>query len=218
VLSILFNKVDSLSDTFPASTPPKHIIIIRKIVFALAMAGLFIVLGIVTGFGYHVNSIRQLSFVTHSQYGYADATFYCDITFNPILYPTYWLGGRGHTVGNFTMLYIPESYRPGEFGGANWGAGPESHYSTYIMYVVTSEFNFNLIYCFLVPFLVEIAGSREVYIALLSGVVGFAVATVIGLFVGLLIGTVLALFVLFRLSRTGVLERFWRSLTEPEPV
>ena len=210
--------MDSLSDTFPASTPPKYVRVIRKIVIALAMAGLFIVLCIISGVGYHVNSIRQLSFVTHSQYGYADATFYCDITFNPILFPTYWLKGQGHTVGTFSMLYVPESYAPGEFGGANWGTGPESHYVTYIMYVVTSEFGLNLIYCFFVPFLVEIVGSREVYIALLSGLVGFAVGTIIGLFIGLVVGTVLALFVLFKLSRTGVFARFWRSLTESEPV
>jgi hypothetical protein len=182
--------------------------IVRKFILAVAMTGLFIVLSITSGFGCHVYSIREQSFVRHSQYGYADAAFYCDIMFDPILHPTYWLKGQGHTVGSFSMLCVPEGYRQ---SGPYWGTGPTSRYDTYIMYVVTSGLNLDLIYFFMIPFLVEISGSREAYVVLFSGIIGFAVATIIGMFVGLLIGIVLALLVLFRWSKIATLERLWRS-------
>lgn len=52
-------------------------------------------LSIFGGIGYKLDVIDEVAFVKHAQYGYADAVFYVDITFNLILYPSCLLKSMG---------------------------------------------------------------------------------------------------------------------------
>ena len=79
----------------------KNIRLLRKFVFAVLMGLFLFFLGIFNNLGYYVNAIKKISFKPHSQLGCADVVFFCDIIYNPILYPFYWIVGRGTLTGNF---------------------------------------------------------------------------------------------------------------------
>lgn len=186
----------------------------KKIVFALGIAFLFIFLGLYAGIGYQVNSIDQIYFYPHNNLGYADASFYCDVYFNPILYPSYWLKGIGHITGNFTIMYLPESYYPGEFGGPIWGLSEKTRYENYIMYVVTGATYSDLLIIFLISIGIETIGKRGLYLVLFSGILGFATGGITGTLVGLGVGVAAALIIIFVLPEDNILSRLWYSLWE----
>lgn len=159
---------------------------------------------------------KEGSFVRHPISGYADVVFYCDMMYNPLLYPAYWMKGWGRIADNFTMIYIPEGYTPGEFGVAIWGADPTARYDDYIMRLVTADINTTLAYFLLLAIIVEIISEREVYIPILLGVIGFATAEIVGMVIGLLFGIALALFWAFKSPKSRTVRRFWRTLIEAE--
>ncbi|MDH7476915.1 MAG: hypothetical protein QHH17_00840 [Candidatus Bathyarchaeota archaeon] len=76
--------------------------------FALIMAVFLVFLGLFEGVGYRVYSVKEVSFVPHTRLGYADVIFHCNATFNPILYPYYWLAGYGNVNADFYFLYTTE--------------------------------------------------------------------------------------------------------------
>jgi len=188
--------------------------ITRKMVVALAIALLFIFLGLYGGIGYKVNSISESYFHPYDELGYADAVFYCDVVFNPVLYPSYWLTGTGHLAGNFTVRYLPESYYPGEFGGPIWGLSPKTRTEFYVMFVITGATYSDLLIIFLIGLSIEAIGKRELYLVLFSGLLGFAGGAAIGTLIGLGAGAAFALIVMFALPKDNILSRFWRSLWE----
>jgi len=177
---------------------PLFFIVIRKTLFAVGMALLLIILGLFNGIGYKVCSIDEVLFTIHSRMGYADAVFYVDITFNPILYPIYWLKGFGSIKGNYSMMYVPESYKPGEFGGPIWGISEKERYDTYITFLATSGITSNFVSLLFLTALIEIIGHRKAYFVILCGLVGFAVADLLGVIIGAILGLIILLYMSFK--------------------
>jgi hypothetical protein len=180
------------------------------------MIALLPILSIIPNIGYHVYAKKEASFVRHPISGYADVVFYCDMMYNPLLYPTYWMKGLGRITDDFTMIYIPESYSSSEFAGGFWGVDPTSRYDDYVLRLVTADVYVTLAYFVLLAIIVEIIGKREVYIPILLGVIGFATAEIVGMVIGLLFGIALALFWAFKSPKSGTVRRFWRTLIEAE--
>lgn len=81
-------------------------IVFRKVMLAITVAFLLALLGIFNNVGYHVNSIEELPFNLSRKFGSGDIQFSFDATYNPLLYPFYWLMRRGHVMGNFSMFFI----------------------------------------------------------------------------------------------------------------
>lgn len=190
----------------------KSVMLIRRLILPILFAFMFTLFGFFDGVGYHLNHIDQLSFVTHDQLGYADATFACDMIYNPIVYPLYWVMAKGHVNGTFQMKYVPESYYPSEFGGPIWGMKEEEHYDTYILYMLTWGTLLNLFFLFGVTVTIEIVGYRSLYLVLLFGAFGFYVFQILGVFLGIFVGSMIAL-LLFKWPDNFIV-RFWRSLWE----
>jgi len=170
---------------------PKHIIIIRKTISTLGMAMFLMLLSVFGGVGYKLNAIDEVTFVKHTQYGYADAVFYVDIVFNPILHPSYWLKSMGSFQGNVSMMYIPEGYQPGEFGGPIWGLSEHDRYDTYVTFLITLGIGSDFAIIIVLTALIELLKCRKVYFAIFSGMIGFAIASVLGLLVGIIVGFIL---------------------------
>lgn len=185
--------------------------VLRKVLFALLMTTLFLFLGFFGGLGYNVHAIKEVSFKPHSQLGYADAVFFCDITYNPILYPFYWVVGRGSLVGNFSVMYVPEGYMPGEFGGPIWGVKPEERYDAYINMMISWGTFPNLIFLFIMALAVEFSLDRSVYWVLLSGVFGFLFWEIYGAVIGIAVG-IFAVLTIFKLFPNNFLRRLWQSI------
>lgn len=192
----------------------KILSVTRKAVLALGIAFLFIFLGLYSGVGYKVNSINENYFHPYDNLGYADVVFYCDMVFNPVLYPSYWLKGIGHMADNFSIRYLPESYYQNEFGGPNWGLSPKKRLEFYVMFLITGGTYSDLLIFFLIGLGIEVIGKRELYLVLFSGLLGFAGGGVIGTLVGLGAGAAAAMIVMFALPKDNILSRFWRSFWE----
>jgi hypothetical protein len=188
--------------------------IFKKVLFAMAFTFFLTILGILNGVGYHVMSIRQISFTIHSNMGYADAIFYCDIIYNPVLFPFYWFSGAGHLSGNFSMMYVPEAYMPGEYGPPVWGTKPQDRYDTYITYMVTWGITANLICLLFLSLLIEALEKRLVYVVLFLGIIGFVVGSFLGVIIGLFLGVFVIAYLSYNKSAKNFLEKLWISLWE----
>ena len=185
--------------------------IIRKLVVAVLFALLFTFLSFFSGPGYHVNQMEEVSFDRYFGLGFANATFQCDIVFNPLVYPFYWFTGSGHFVGNFSMMYVPEGYSQG--GRAFYGSFPRDRYPEYLTYVTTWGTLPNLVVLLFITLAVEVVGRRILYLFLLSGILGFYAFTLVGTVVGVIAGCLAALLA-SRLARARgyTLEQLWSSI------
>lgn len=195
----------------------KFFSIIRKFIVALLVAFLFTALGLFSGLGYRVNSIEETSFAP-TRNGYANAVFECDMTFNPILYPFYWITRNGQVNGQFSMIYLPDSYvtyrdlQSGDtWGHAVYGV-PWDRYADYVMFLTTWGTLPNLLTILFFTIFIEIVGKRSIYIILLCGILGFYAMSLIGL----LVGATTACLVLLLLSKIvpGFLTRLSDYLFE----
>lgn len=189
----------------------RHIRIARKIVFAGLAAMLLMLLGLFGGVGYRLYSLKELGFVPHSRQGYADARFKCDILYSPILYPVYWIMGRGHTNGTFSILYFPEGYTAGERAAPIFGLGEKDRRDVYLMNMLMWGLSLNLFVLFSLTLTIEIVGQRGIYLVLFGGAVGFMTSEILGVLIGTIAGSVVAL-VFLRLWPDNPILLFWRSL------
>jgi hypothetical protein len=186
--------------------------VLTRLAIAVLMGLLFVILGLSEGLGYSVSRLDQVSFVTHDQLGYADAVIDFSATYDPLLYPFYYIKGAGYVNGTFSLIYIPESYGPGEFGGARWGLKPSDRYETYTIQMITWGFLPNLVILLFVSVLIEVAKARALYITMFIGILGFYTASLIGMLIGLIVGVAVGLFIMFRLPKDNIVIRFWNSI------
>lgn len=191
----------------------KSIRILRKIIFAILFAFLLALLGIFDGVGYYLYYIDERSFVPHNRLGYADVVFSCDIIYNPILYPLYWITGNGDLSGNFSIKYVPEGYYPGEFGGPIWGLSKEDRYASYVIHMLTWGIVLNFFILFSFNMAIEIVGKRSLYLILLCGVCGFIALKITGMIVGLSAGFAIVMLLMFKFQ-DNFLVRWWQSVWE----
>jgi len=192
----------------------RRVRVARKLAIAVALALLFGFLGLFSGLGYNVKHIEERDFHPYFDLNYATATVECDITFNPVLFPYYWLAGKWQLSGNFSMMYVAEAYGPGEYGGPRFGAKPQDRFDIYVMQLVTWGTAVNFILLLHVAIIVEVIGKRSLYLALLGCTAGFAIADIIGAIVGVFVGAFAVYYVLFRMSPENRLLEFWQSLWE----
>jgi hypothetical protein len=176
------------------------------------MALLFALLGLSGGLGYSLHSLEQLSFVPHNRLGYADVEISFSATYDPLLYPFYWLTRNGYVNGTFSLIYVPEAVGGGEFGGPIWGLKPSDRYDTYTIQMITWGFWANLVILLFITVLIEIVRARAFYITMLSGILGFYIAELLGMLTGLVAGVALGLYIMLKLPKDNVLTRFWNSL------
>jgi hypothetical protein len=176
------------------------------------MALLFAVLGLFGGLGYRVNHLQELSFIPNDQLEFANATISFSATYDPVLDPFYWLTRNGYVNGTFSVVYVPTSDYPGEFGGPVWGLKPEDRYDYYTTQMTSWGFLPNLFVLLFITILVEVGKVRALYVAVFSGVLGFYVDVAVGTLVCFTVGLVLTLFIMFKASKHNLLARFWGSL------
>jgi hypothetical protein len=184
----------------------KYLAILRKFIVALIVALLLMLLGIFGRIGYYVRHIEELSFTRYYGLGYADATFSCDIIFNPVLYPFYWMLEKGHISGNFSTIYVPEAYSTGELGHAIWPPSPSDRYPEYILQIITWGILPNLLILFNITVAIEIVGRRTLYLLIFCGILGFFVGELLGAIIGLIAGAFLTL------QMNKFIVQLWHSL------
>jgi len=158
--------------------------------------------------------MKEVSFTPDRSGAFAIASFNCDITYDPALFPFYWVVGAGRLSGNFSMMFFPEGYSPGEFGGPVWGLKPQDRFDAYVTKMVIWGSIANLISLLFITLAVEAVGKRVLYLIIFGGMIGFAVASTIGGFVGLFSGTFAVAYITFKLPKENSLKRFWESLWE----
>jgi len=187
----------------------------KRLLIALGMALFLLLLGLYGGLGYSLQSLEEVSrdrsFMSS---GFMPVVFYCDITYNPILYPYYWLQGSGHLSGNFSIIYWAEGYSPGERGSPQFGVSPTQRLDFYLTRMLTWGLAINLALLFALATAIEIVQKRILYLVVFISSLGFAFASLAGWIVGLCIGAFSVSYVLIKMPRNNNLEEFWRSLWE----
>lgn len=194
----------------------KYVTVLKRIIFALAFTLLMLFLGFFADIGYHVISVKELSYpLGFKSYGtYAVGRFYCDIVYNPILYPYYWFVGAGHFTGNVSMIIFPD-YGPGEQARSIFPGPDVREGDLYVTTVLVWGITANMVFLLFITVFLEIINKRIVYLVLSGGTLGFAVASVIGLVVGSLISaSVIVYLLVFDKSKMAALRDFWSSLWE----
>ena len=162
--------------------------VVRRLSIAIGVAMLLFLLGIFNGVGYNINSISERISPSPDR-TFADVYVFFDATYNPILYPFYWLTGMGHTAENFTSSY-PLFIRPNTIPfGFGW-LSQQERYDSYTMHMATRNMYGNLATLLLVAVIIEAAKQRLLYVVLFSGVVGFWAGGVLGTFIGLLLSSI----------------------------
>jgi len=184
---------------------------LRKIAFAGLMTMMLMILGLFEGIGFHLYHIQELRFTPNRQLGYAIVTFKCDIVYNPIIYPSYWMTNSGHLDGTFERIIVPEGWTSGEHPSPVWGLKPQDRLDTYLIYMLTWGLPLNLFVIFCAMVAIEIVAQRGLYLVLFSGMVGFFALEIVGIILGFVAGSVLAL-VLLKLWPNNPIVVFWRSL------
>jgi hypothetical protein len=178
--------------------------IARKPIIAALMASLFFILGLINNIGYHVAALEELSYIPHREEDYAAVVLRTDITFNPLLYPAYWIQGNGHISGDLSFIHVPAlSFMTAQY-----------RVDTYLMCLISAGNVSNFLGVLLLAMVIEFVGKREIYIILFSGIIGFTIAGTTGTIAGVLVGMFPALLVALKRPQGEILSRFWRSLWE----
>ena len=175
----------------------------KRVLVALFVTLIFAPVALVPRVGYTAEA-RIYARTAYYQYGFAIVDFGCNSSFNPFLYPLSWLFGRGYLSGNFSMIYLPQSYG-GSSGHVTWGK-PEVIESEAVMKVVLGEFFVNLPILPALFLAIELAGWRRLYLWFLGGAVGFVFAFPFGVFAGLFVA-VFSTFVILPKLRKAVFNR-----------
>lgn len=196
---------------------------------AVAVAFLLALLGVFSSVGYHVYSIEGVSFAPNFDYGYVQVRFGLDAVHNPLLYPYYWLNGKGRVLGNFSMAYFVEGWSEwgprheskGEWSGnrqstpgfpAPHGLSPEERRERFILLMTTWGILPNLVFLLLVAAVIEVVSERLLYLTLFAGIVGFTLAGIDGMLVGLIAGGAFNIIYRLKLPEDNALARCWHYI------
>ncbi|MGA9387911.1 MAG: hypothetical protein WBV70_03695 [Candidatus Bathyarchaeia archaeon] len=193
----------------------------KKLALAVTVAFLLTLIGL-SGLGYKVSRINELSFAPDYEKGYAEATVVCDITFNPFINPLNWIVQEGHIKGTFTVVLVsngPDSIRAynqaedrGMYGSpavsyhATWGATAQERYSNYIALLTQAQVLPNFLILFVATTAIEISRKRRLYAMLFCGIIGFYAFDILGAILGIITGY-LALLLLSRFQLHELLRR-----------
>lgn len=197
--------------------------VFKRAILAILMAFFLAFLGLFSNLAYHVNSANES--IKSSPYSdYMDVTMSLDMTFDPLLYPFYWLTGNGHLSENQSgIVALPEPAQP-----PRPGYHPPSHHrnldpifpftttkeerlETFIMIVATREAVWNFVSLLLVTAVIEIAKERLIYWVLFSGILGFCFGAITGMIGGLIVGTILAILYRFKLAKFNSITKIFFS-------
>ena len=187
-----------------------YVPVLRRVFFAGLMATAFLLLGLFSGLGYRLYMLKEIGFVPHSRYGYADARFKCDIVYNPVLYPVYWLMGSGRRNGTFAILYFPEGYTAGEHAMPIFGLSEKDRRDAYLMNMLAWGIGLNFFALFSIAVAIEITKQRGLYFAVFGAMLGFVAFEMMGVIAGAIIGSMLAL-LLLKLWPENPVMLYWRS-------
>lgn len=197
----------------------------KKLLLASGVTLFLTFLGIIGNFGIQVYSIEEVSFVPYTRLGFADVVFRCDIIFNPILYPYYWLQGIGRLDSNVSFTYMsehPDWLFDTTSGGPNmetdsnhypwgWGLTPQERYQTYVAYLAVLGLYPNVALLFAIALFVEII-NRRLYLPILAGIIGFAFCSISGVLIGLFLGTLVLVAALISPRVNSLLRQLWLYL------
>ena len=175
------------------------------VVKALSVPVLTLVLGLlalIPNVGYELsievyNRDVRYEWIDETEFLYAIVDFHADGVFSPLLYPMSWILGRGSISRNVSMVYLPDwtwgtDPRSGErYTVPRWGK-PQAVRDEARMKVAVDELLINI------PLLVALSATLvflikyRIFLWFSGGVLGFAVAGLVGMIVGLSLGVISA--------------------------
>jgi len=197
--------------------------VLRRAGFAILMAFFFAFLGLFGSLGYHVNSANE-SIKPSSNADYIDVSMSLDMTFNPLLYPFYWLLGNGHLSENRSgIIALPQSAQafPGYHPPSHirnpsvptfaYLTTKEERLETFILIAATREAVWNFVLLLAVTAVIETVKQRLLYLVLLSGIIGFCFGAITGMIASLIVGTILAILCRFKLAKLNTTIRIFSN-------
>ncbi len=182
---------------------------VRKLIIAGAIAAFFAVFAVFPRMGYFCEVDIVPEDVKKDPFGLWLMPVSCNMSYNPFLYPSSWLVGRGQLSIGFWMYSVPE-YVGGEFPSLVWRSEADLEEEA-ILVLILNEMPMNVISNLLIFLGVELLKLRELYACLFGGVIGFPFGGPIGAFIGFFVGTFAVLFVWPKLKESGLSLEIWKT-------
>ena len=167
--------------------------VLKEIAVIVCIFGVVYFVSLTPGVGYLGEvEITRIEKQTLSFPAYAFVDYRCSFTSSPFLYPMSWLTGMGYVSGNFSMIYLPQSYYArGDFLSANWGSRVDMEKEGLIRIVLPEQIK-SLPLLFMIILGVELAKRRILYLPLFGGIIGFPFAGIISGIAGFSLGVSLS--------------------------
>ncbi|UCB60505.1 MAG: hypothetical protein JSW72_00070 [Candidatus Bathyarchaeota archaeon] len=203
----------------------------RKFIFSLSMTLFFVFLSLFEGLGYQILSLEEATFTANvdHQVGYDVAGMVFEAGYNPLLFPSNWLFGRGYVAGNFSTVYVGQGPGPHDLpmgevprigrGAAGGAFSPRSYMPTpdirredFVLSMALRELPINFLLLLGVAVIIEILGHRLLHTIFLCGILGFFVAGVVGVIIGLVFGAIATLICMVKLPKNNIVTESWNAL------
>ncbi|MEM2352466.1 MAG: hypothetical protein QXT26_08680 [Thermoproteota archaeon] len=140
--------------------------------------------------------------------------------FNPFLYGLTWVYGKGYIEGYFNFTTTPQWYLvqgpTGDVFLRYRNPTPTEIREQATSNLAMEQFNINALFNIAMLILVGLMRMHDVYLCIMGGILGFAVAGILGAFIFFIAILIIAIYVKLRMWKEGILTKIVRFLLEEE--
>jgi len=185
--------------------------LVRKLLFTIGVLLIFTILSIFPNFSY-VGEARFVGIEGSDVFGFLWVHTSLNITYNPFLYTFSWLTGNGYYSGDFFFISKPTYYSKGE-APVPVHRKPEDLEAEAIDHAVFRQLGINVLYNFVLLFIIRLLNWQDFYISMIMGAVSFSLGGLVGVLAFFLPALAILAYINLRLGE-GILVRVWNLLEE----
>jgi hypothetical protein len=183
----------------------------RRFIIASGFTLLLGLLSIFSGLAYSGNA-RIVASYPNEQLLYIDSEIVSNVTYNPFLFPFYWLTGKGLSSYHFMMRSVPVAATQ---NGVAWPRAKDITDDAMLIISLNALFA-NILYNFVILLAAELLKIRRVYFCLLGGMIGFPLAGPIGSLISFFTAVLLVVLIMPKFKKNKYFTDLWDSITKPK--
>jgi hypothetical protein len=179
----------------------------KKLGIAVGIALFAALISLFSGLAYTGNAHIEAQYPNNVLL-YIDSLINANITYNPFLFPFYWLTGRGLSSYQFLMRSMPISASQ---YGVVWPMKTDITDDAMLALSVDAALG-NIPYNFIILLAVELLKIRRVYFCMLGGILGFPLGGPVGSLIGFFTIVFVVVLIMPRLKKRDYLTDLWNTI------